>query len=64
VILGDGTHRMALVVDTLVGQQDVVVKSLGDFLGAVPGVGGATILGDGRVALILDAQSLLLRQPG
>jgi chemotaxis protein histidine kinase CheA len=30
----------------------------------VPGVGGATILGDGRVALILDAQSLLLRQPG
>jgi two-component system chemotaxis sensor kinase CheA len=59
VIVGDGEQRLALVVDELVGQQDVVVKSLGDYLGQVPGIGGATILGDGRVALILDVPTLL-----
>ena len=61
VVVGDGQQRLGLIVDALVGQQDVVVKSLGDFLGQPPGVGGATILGDGRVALILDIPSLLER---
>jgi two-component system, chemotaxis family, sensor kinase CheA len=41
-------------VDSLIGQQQLVVKSLDSNLHAVPGVAGATILGDGRVALILD----------
>ena len=58
VVVTDGERPFALVVDEFVGQQDVVMKPLGDFLGAVRGVGGATILGDGRVALILDVASL------
>jgi two-component system chemotaxis sensor kinase CheA len=59
VIVSDGERSLGLVVDALVGQQDVVVKSLGDYLGQVSGIGGATILGDGRVALILDIPTLL-----
>jgi two-component system chemotaxis sensor kinase CheA len=52
-------RRAALLVDTLVGQQQLVVKSLETNLHAVPGVAGATILGDGRVALILDVNSIV-----
>ncbi|HEY9723590.1 MAG TPA: chemotaxis protein CheA [Oscillatoriaceae cyanobacterium] len=59
VVISDGDRHLALLVDELLGQQDVVMKSLGDFLGAMPGISGATILGDGRVALILDAAGLL-----
>jgi two-component system, chemotaxis family, sensor kinase CheA len=51
--------RCALMVDALLGQQQVVVKALGDWLGEIPGVSGGTILGDGRVGLILDVASLL-----
>ena len=51
-------RRAALLVDTLIGQQQLVVKSLDTNLHAVPGVAGATILGDGRVALILDVASV------
>jgi two-component system chemotaxis sensor kinase CheA len=47
-------RRAALLVDSLIGQQQLVVKSLDTNLHPVPGVAGATILGDGRVALILD----------
>ena len=47
-------RRAALLVDSLIGQQQLVVKSLDTNLHGVPGVAGATILGDGRVALILD----------
>jgi two-component system, chemotaxis family, sensor kinase CheA len=50
-------RRAALLVDSLIGQQQLVVKSLESNLHAVPGVAGATILGDGRVALILDVSS-------
>jgi two-component system chemotaxis sensor kinase CheA len=50
-------RRAALLVDSLIGQQQLVVKSLESNLHAVPGVAGATILGDGRVALILDVTS-------
>lgn len=63
VVVHDGEKRLALVVEGLIGQQDVVVKSLGDFLGHPPGIGGATILGDGRVALILDIPTLSERPP-
>ncbi len=58
VIEGDG-HRCALMVDELLGQQQVVIKSLGRGMAKVPGVSGGAILGDGRVGLILDATGLL-----
>ncbi len=54
MIVGDGEKRTALLVDELLGQQQVVAKTLGDSLGKVPGVSGGAILGDGRVGLILD----------
>lgn len=58
VVRGD-SGRAGLVVDNLVGQREIVIKSLGRFLGSLPGIGGATILGDGRVALILDSAGVL-----
>ena len=54
---GDGTN-FGVIVDELCGHQQVVVKSMEASYGAVPGVGGATILGNGRVALILDVDKL------
>jgi two-component system chemotaxis sensor kinase CheA len=51
------SRRAALLVDNLIGQQQLVVKSLDTNLHPVPGVAGATILGDGRVALILDVST-------
>jgi two-component system chemotaxis sensor kinase CheA len=51
-------RRAAILVDSLVGQQQLVVKSLETNLHRVPGVAGATILGDGRVALILDVSAI------
>lgn len=58
VIEGEG-KRCALMVDELLGQQQVVIKSLGEMLGHIPGVSGGAILGDGRVGLILDAVGLV-----
>lgn len=58
VVEGDG-KRCALMVDELLGQQQVVIKSLGRGMASVPGVSGGAILGDGRVGLILDAVGLL-----
>jgi two-component system chemotaxis sensor kinase CheA len=55
---GDG-QRVGLFVDDLRGQQQVVIKSLERNYGQVPGVSGATILGDGSVALILDVAGLI-----
>jgi two-component system chemotaxis sensor kinase CheA len=52
-------RRAALLVDALVGQQQLVVKSLETNLHAVQGASAATILGDGRVALILDVPSII-----
>ena len=49
---------MALLVDALLGQHQVVIKSLETNYRKVPGISGATIMGDGRVALILDAAGL------
>ncbi len=53
VIVEDQVRRMALKVDELLGQQQVVIKNLETNFRKVPGVAGATIFGDGRVALIL-----------
>src|SRR5258707_659318 len=58
VVEVDG-RRAALLVDSLIGQQQLVGKSLESNLHSVPGVAGATILGDGRVALILDVNSVV-----
>ncbi len=58
-IVEDGERRVALLLDELLGQQRVVVKSLGDSLGRLPGVSGASILADGRVRLILDVAGLI-----
>jgi two-component system chemotaxis sensor kinase CheA len=58
VVVRSGGSRMGLVVDGLAGKQDVVIKHLPGFLGDVDGVAGATILGDGSVALIVDVAAL------
>jgi len=58
VVVTVGSTRMGLVVDGLVGKQDVVIKHLPDYLGEVRGVTGATILGDGSVALIADVAAI------
>lgn len=59
MVVGDGNQRTALLVDELLGQQQVVAKSLGDGLGRVNAISGGAILGDGRVGLILDVNELL-----
>jgi|SRR5680860_13939 len=59
VVVGFGDKALGLIVDELRGQQEVVIKSLGDFLNNLPGIAGATILGDGKVTLILDIGSLI-----
>jgi len=58
VVESDRTGRFGIVVDEMLGQQQVVVKSLEANYGSVDGIGGATILGNGRVALILDVARL------
>jgi two-component system, chemotaxis family, sensor kinase CheA len=59
VIAQVGDRRMGLIVDELVGQQDIVIKPLGRSLSRVRGFAGATELGDQRVALVLDAAALI-----
>jgi two-component system chemotaxis sensor kinase CheA len=59
VIVGYAEKRVALKVDRLKGQQDVVIKSLGSYVGDTLGIAGATVLGDGRVVLIIDAARLV-----
>ncbi|HFX1523986.1 TPA: chemotaxis protein CheA [Pseudomonas aeruginosa] len=61
VILSVGTQRIGFVVDQLVGQEEVAIKPLGKMLQGTPGMAGATITGDGRIALILDVPSMLKR---
>jgi two-component system chemotaxis sensor kinase CheA len=64
VIVSVGTQRVGFVVDQLIGQEEVVIKPLGQMLHGTPGMAGATITGDGRIALILDVPSLLKRYAG
>ncbi|KMQ74934.1 chemotaxis protein CheA [Marinobacter subterrani] len=59
VIVAMGTKQVGFVVDQLVGQEEVVIKPLGRALQGTPGMAGATITGDGRIALIIDVPSLL-----
>lgn len=59
VVVSVGERLAGLVVDRLIGEQEVVIKSLGKFIGEIRGISGATILGDGTVALISDAGAML-----
>jgi two-component system chemotaxis sensor kinase CheA len=59
VVIEDDMRRVGLVVDTLVGKHEVVVKSLGAAFAGLRGVAGGAILGDGRIGLILDAHGLI-----
>ncbi|MDA8233823.1 MAG: chemotaxis protein CheA [Clostridia bacterium] len=58
VVVRKNNRQVGLVVDELIGQQEIVIKNLGHLLGGIPGLAGATILGDGRVSLILDITTL------
>jgi len=59
VIVSTGLKKIGLVVDDLIGQEEVVIKPLEDYLQEKSGFSGATILGDGRVSLILDVYELV-----
>jgi len=59
VIVKRGDQMAGLVVDTLIGQQEIVIKSLGKYINGNKLISGATILGDGEVALIIDANTLM-----
>lgn len=60
VIVRKGDKMAGLVVDSFIGQQEIVLKSLGNYLTTVFAISGATILGDGQVALIVDCNSLIV----
>lgn len=59
VVVEGRTKSMGLVVDNVIGEEDIVVKPLGNFVRKVKGIAGATILGDGRIALILDVVNIV-----
>jgi chemosensory pili system protein ChpA (sensor histidine kinase/response regulator) len=63
LLLRAGAERVALMVDALQGNAEVVVKNIGPQLARIPGISGATVLGDGRVALILNPFALVERAP-
>ena len=58
VVIQSGRQRVGLIVDSLIGEEEVVVKPLGEFVGEIPGISSATILGNGQVALIMDVFNL------
>jgi two-component system chemotaxis sensor kinase CheA len=58
VVVQSGKQRVGLIVDSLVGEEDVVVKPLGAFIGDIPGISSAAILSEGQVALIVDVFGL------
>ena len=58
VVVQSGKQRVGLIVDSLVGEEDVVVKPLGGFIGDIPGISSAAILSEGQVALIVDVFGL------
>lgn len=58
VVVRKADRQIGLIVDTLIGQQEIVIKSLGKILGGIPGIAGAIVAGDGNVRLILDIATL------
>ncbi|MBQ4133217.1 MAG: Hpt domain-containing protein [Desulfovibrionaceae bacterium] len=63
VVINDNNRRLGLIVDRLLERQEIVIKPLGEYLGNIDGISGATILGDGRVILILDPHEVYLMAP-
>ena len=58
IVIERGGMEVGLLVDNLIGQQEIVIKTLGGLLKGVKGISGGAILGDGKVALIIDVSSL------
>ncbi|MGE5487669.1 MAG: chemotaxis protein CheW, partial [bacterium] len=58
IVTEDGGRQRAIMVDEFTGKQEVVIKSLGETMKNIPGLAGGTILGDGRVGLVLDLEGL------
>jgi two-component system chemotaxis sensor kinase CheA len=59
VVIGLAESKLGVMVDTLIGQEEIVIKSMGDYLQGIEGIAGATIRGDGRVTLIVDVAALM-----
>lgn len=59
VVIGVAESKLGIIVDTLVGQEEIVIKSMGDYLQNITGIAGATIRGDGRVTLIIDVAAMM-----
>ncbi|MBO6209456.1 MAG: chemotaxis protein CheA [Schwartzia sp.] len=59
VVVHIGERKAGIVVDNLIGQQEIVIKTLGKLLAGLKVISGATVLGDGRVAMILDVSALM-----
>jgi two-component system chemotaxis sensor kinase CheA len=59
VVLGLAESKIGLIVDTLVGQEEIVIKSMGEYLHGMEGIAGATIRGDGGVTLIVDVAAIM-----
>jgi len=59
VVIGLAESKLGIIVDGLVGQEEIVIKSMGDYLKGIEGIAGATIRGDGRVTLIVDVAALM-----
>ena len=59
VVLGLAESKIGLIVDTLVGQEEIVIKSMGEYLHGMEGIAGATIRGDGGVTLIVDVAAMM-----
>ncbi|MGE5848229.1 MAG: chemotaxis protein CheA, partial [Ignavibacteria bacterium] len=59
VVVGIAEKKFGIKVDKLIGQKEVVIKSLGNYLGTIEGIAGSTILGDGTVVMILDINEIL-----
>ncbi len=59
VVIGLAESKLGIIVDTLIGQEEIVIKSMGDYLQGIEGIAGATIRGDGRVTLIVDIAALM-----
>ncbi|MDP3150698.1 MAG: chemotaxis protein CheA [Ignavibacteria bacterium] len=64
VVVGVAEKRFGLKVDRLVGQKEVVIKSLGSYLGTIEGIAGSTIMGDGTIVMILDINELVNKHSG
>jgi two-component system chemotaxis sensor kinase CheA len=61
IMVNVASKQVGLVVDRVIGQEEVVIKPLGAMLHGLPGMAGSTITGDGHIAIILDVQGLLKR---